>query len=65
MSDPIGAMVLVGHGTVPKDCPQELVTQLKGLGARRRTAKYPRSDEEIELDNKIRHWPRTPLTRPL
>ena len=55
MSDPIGAMVLVGHGTVPKDCPQELVTQLKGLGARRRTAKYPRSDEEIELDNKIRH----------
>jgi sirohydrochlorin cobaltochelatase len=57
-------VVLVGHGGVPKDCPQDLVTRLKRLEAQRRAAKLPPSPEEIELDAKIRRWPRTPETDP-
>lgn len=57
-------VVLVGHGGVPKDCPQELVTRLKRLEAQRRIAKQPPSQEEVELSNKIRTWPRTAETDP-
>ena len=47
-------VILVGHGGIPKGCPQELVTKLKRLEAQRRAAKLPPSAEEIELDTKIR-----------
>jgi sirohydrochlorin ferrochelatase len=57
-------VVLVGHGGIPKDCPQDLVTRLKRLEAQRRAAKMPPSPEEVELDAKIRRWPRTPATDP-
>ncbi len=57
-------VVLVGHGGIPKDCPQELVTRLKQLEAQRRAAKTPPTPEEIELDTKIRRWPRTTATDP-
>jgi sirohydrochlorin ferrochelatase len=57
-------VVLVGHGGIPTDCPQELVTRLKRLEAQRRAAKMSRSPEEIELDMKIRRWPRTSATDP-
>jgi sirohydrochlorin cobaltochelatase len=57
-------VVLVGHGGIPKDCPQELVTKLKRLEAQRRAAQLPPSPEEIELDTKIRRWPRTAETDP-
>jgi len=57
-------VVLVGHGGIPKDCPQELVTRLKRLEAQRRAAKQPPSAEELELDMKIRRWPRTKTTDP-
>lgn len=57
-------VVLVGHGGIPKDCPQELVTRLKRLEAQRRVAKQPPSQEEVELSNKIRTWPRTAETDP-
>lgn len=57
-------VVLVGHGGIPKDCPQELVTRLKRLEAQRRAAKQPPSPEELELDQKIRQWPRTKVTDP-
>ena len=57
-------VVLVGHGGIPKDCPQDLVTRLKRLEAQRRAAKLPPSPEEIELDTKIRRWPRTVATDP-
>lgn len=57
-------VVLVGHGGVPKDCPQDLVTNLKRLEAQRRAAKVPPSREERELDAKIRRWPRTSATDP-
>jgi sirohydrochlorin cobaltochelatase len=57
-------VVLVGHGGIPKDCPQELVTKLKRLEAQRRAAKLQPSPEEIELDRTIRRWPRTTATDP-
>jgi sirohydrochlorin cobaltochelatase len=57
-------VVLVGHGGIPKDCPSELVTRLKRLEAQRRAAKQPPSQEELELDQKIRCWPRTKETDP-
>jgi len=57
-------VVLVGHGGIPKDYPQELVTRLKRLEAQRRAAKQPPSAEELELDMKIRRWPRTKTTDP-
>lgn len=57
-------VVLVGHGGIPKDCPQELVTRLKRLEAQRRAAKQPPSPEELDLDTKIRRWPRTAATDP-
>ncbi|MDF2460006.1 MAG: uncharacterized protein K0S79_2422 [Nitrospira sp.] len=57
-------IVLVGHGGIPKDCPQELVTKLKRLEAQRRAQMLPPSQEEIELDQTIRRWPRTAATDP-
>lgn len=57
-------VILVGHGGIPRGCPQDLVTKLKRLEAQRRAAKLPPSVEELELDNKIRRWPRTPETDP-
>lgn len=57
-------IVLVGHGGIPKDCPQDLVTRLKRLEAQRRAAKQPPSPEELELDQKIRRWQRTAATDP-
>ena len=60
----VRGVILVGHGGIPKGCPQELVTKLKRLEAQRRADKMPPSPEEIELDTKIRLWPRTPETDP-
>ena len=61
---PIRGVILVGHGGIPKDCPQELVTRLKRLEAQRRAVNSAPSTEERELELKIRHWPRTPATDP-
>lgn len=64
MATVVRGVILVGHGGIPKGCPQELVTKLKRLEAQRRAAKMPPSPEEVELDSKIRQWPRTPETDP-
>jgi sirohydrochlorin cobaltochelatase len=64
MATAVRGVILVGHGGIPKGCPQELVTKLKRLEVQRRAAKMPPSLEEIELDGKIRQWPRTPETDP-
>ena len=64
MSNSVKGVILVGHGGIPKGCPQEWVTKLKRLEGQRRTAKMPPSAEEIELDTKIRQMPRTPETDP-
>lgn len=57
-------VILVGHGGIPKGCPQEFVTQLKRLEAQRRATRLPPSAAERELDTKIRQWPRTAETDP-
>jgi len=57
-------VILVGHGGIPKDYPPELVTKLKRLEAQRRASGSPMSQEELELDTKIRTWPRTAKTDP-
>jgi len=58
------AVVLVGHGGVPRDYPRERLMQLRGLGARRRATGNPPSPEEVELEAELRHWPRTPASDP-
>ena len=57
-------VILVGHGGIPMGCPQELITKLKRLEGQRRATGTPMSEEERELDTRIRQWPRTPETDP-
>lgn len=57
-------VILVGHGGIPKDCPRDLIMRLKRLEGARRGSGQPPSSEEIEVDRKIRHWPRNPKTDP-
>lgn len=57
-------VVLVGHGAVAKDCPRELVTQLKTLEAQRQATGGSPTSQELELEARIRQWPRTPETDP-
>ena len=64
MNQSIRGVVLVGHGGIPKGYPSELVTKLKRLEAQRRAAGAAMSEEERELDQKIRRWPRTPENDP-
>jgi len=64
MTDSIKGVVLVGHGGIPKDYPPDLVTKMKRLEAQRRAAGSAMTDEERDLDTKIRHWPRTSETDP-
>lgn len=64
MHTSVRGVILVGHGGIPKGCPQEFVTKLKRLEAQRRAANVPPSPEELELDAKIRLWPRTAETDP-
>lgn len=64
MATVVRGVILVGHGGIPKGCLQELITKLKRLEAQRRATKMPPSPEKLELDSKIRQWPRTPETGP-
>ncbi len=58
------ALVLVGHGSVAKDCPRELVRQLKALEGRRQQTGEPPTSEEMALEARIRNWPRTSANDP-
>ena len=58
------AVVLVGHGGVPRDCPRELIRQLKVLEGQRAARGGPPSDEERALDRRIRTWPRSAANDP-
>ena len=60
----IESVVLVGHGGLPSDCPQDVVSRLKRLEMDRRRRGVPASEEENELDRKVRDWPRTPESDP-
>lgn len=64
MSTTQRAVILVGHGGIPKDCPYELVTRLKRLEAQRRASGGAASSEELDLNTRIRRWPRTPENDP-
>ena len=64
MSDPKKGIILVGHGGIPKGYPQDLITKLKRLEAQRRASGSSMSSEELELDMKVRTWPRTPQSDP-
>ncbi|RMH06762.1 MAG: hypothetical protein D6704_06465 [Nitrospirae bacterium] len=57
-------VILVGHGGIPKDYPSERVAKLKRLETQRKAAGLPATQEERELDQQLRHWPRTPETDP-
>jgi hypothetical protein len=65
MSDLKKGIILVGHGGIPKGYPADLVSKLKRLEAQRRAAGQPMSAEELELDTKIRTWPRNTGNRSL
>src|SRR5258705_8548769 len=58
------AVVLVGHGGVPRDLPRAELQRLKALEGERRARGTDPSDEERALERKIRTWPRTPATDP-
>ena len=64
MTKSMRGVILVGHGGIPKGCPQDMVTKLKRLEGQRRAAGTAVTDEEHELDTRIRQWPRTPETDP-
>jgi sirohydrochlorin cobaltochelatase len=53
------AVLLVGHGAPPRDFPRDLVARLKALEGRRVATGGTWTEEERELDTKIRSWPRT------
>lgn len=57
-------VILVGHGGIPSDYPRELLTKLKTLEAKRRASGSEPSQEERELDRRVRQWPRTSTTDP-
>lgn len=58
------AVVLVGHGAPPSDAPPDLVPRLKRLESERRRRGGAMTDEEKELDARVRGWPRTPENDP-
>ena len=65
MENFIEAILLVGHGGIPKDAPKEELSELKRLESARQSKKIMQmSPREAELDKKIREWPRTQETDP-
>jgi len=58
------AIILVGHGGLPSDLPHELVIRLKKLESARRASGAPASPEEMDLNERIRRWPRTSASDP-
>ncbi|MDP6958522.1 MAG: hypothetical protein QF645_06875 [Planctomycetota bacterium] len=58
-------ILLIGHGGVPSDFPQQEVGELRRLEVQREAKGSPHPvGREKELDDKIRHWPRTPQSDP-
>lgn len=58
------AVLLVGHGGVPHDLPVEWLQELRRLETARRRSGAPVSERELELDHRIRHFPRTDVSDP-
>jgi sirohydrochlorin cobaltochelatase len=58
------AVILVGHGAIPTDYPLELFARQRSLESTREAQGGDPTREELELDHKIRRWPRTAATDP-
>jgi sirohydrochlorin cobaltochelatase len=58
------AVILIGHGRTASDTPRELVTEFRSLERQRKETSVPASPRLLELEGKIRQWPRTPETDP-
>ena len=58
------AVILVGHGGLPSDLPSGIVEKFMRLHKSRVKAGTEITSEEIELDNTIRRWERSPETDP-
>ena len=58
------AVVLVGHGGLPSDIPCEIFEKFMSVHKTRVKTESPISSQEVELDNTIRKWKRTPETDP-
>ena len=64
MNEPRQAVILVGHGGLPKDCPPDWVQRLKRLQSKRKATGELPTMEETDLERQIRNWPRTPENDP-
>lgn len=64
MSGNTRAVILVGHGGLPKDCPRETILQFKQMERERKASGAPATRQEKELEKTIREWPRTPENDP-
>jgi len=58
------AVILVGHGGLPKDCPREMIQQFKQLERERKASGKLPTAQERDLERSIREWPRTPENDP-
>jgi sirohydrochlorin cobaltochelatase len=64
VTSPARAVILVGHGGVPRDFPREKVRRLMMLERQRHVTGDPMGEEEASLDREIRNHPRTPENDP-
>ena len=64
MSENQKAVILVGHGGLPKNCPTEIIRQFKQLERERKISGKPPSPQERDMEKLIREWPRTPENDP-
>jgi len=56
-------VILIGHGGTASDTPRTLVKELRQLEKQREPG-TAMSEREAELDQTVRHWPRTPENDP-
>ncbi len=58
------AVILVGHGGLPRDIPSEIVEKFMRVHKTRIKAGGAITQHEVELDTTIRKWQRTPENDP-
>ena len=57
-------IILVGHGGLPSDIPSEVVEKFMRLHKARVKSGGEVTSQEVDLDNTIRRWERTPESDP-
>jgi sirohydrochlorin cobaltochelatase len=58
------AVILVGHGGLPKDIPQQVVESFMKINKQRIRSGAAITSQEKELESTIRNWERTPESDP-